>query len=85
MQDAINWLRNDITGSIHSLEWSLDAAVDSRIGKLAEDHHTTIGRLQETLAANSEAALEIESENAKHRAFEREALDSIQHRRKPRN
>jgi hypothetical protein len=87
MQEAIARLRHDIVNSIDDLQQSLGsglAAIRSAIETTGEQQQEALAQLQETLDAHAGATREKDEQDAKHREFVKEALDNIQHRRKPR-
>jgi dGTP triphosphohydrolase len=87
IQEAVTRLRDDIVNSINDLQQSLGpalTAISSAIETAGEQHQEALAQLQETLDAHAAAACEKGRQNAKHQDFVEEALDNIQHQRKPR-
>ena len=87
MQEAITKLREDIVSSISCLQDSLDSGlktIHSQIVSLEESQQKSIGELREVLEKHGEAIQTQDKRDEKHQEFVKEALDNIQHHRKPR-
>ena len=87
MQEAITRLREDIVSAISELHDSLDSgfrAIHSQLESMEESQQKSIAELRETLASHGKADEGRDKRDKEHQEFVKEALDNIQHRRKPR-